>query len=392
MKDNWNNTFNELKCCVLIPTYNNSATLGEVIDGVLRYTKNVIVVNDGSTDATGEILIKYKDISIITLPKNRGKGNALRVGFKEGVKQGYKYAISIDSDGQHYPDDLPRFLKALKEDPNQLIIGARNMSHENVPGKSNFGLRFSNFWFGVETGISLPDTQSGYRLYPIKKLHNSRFYTRKFEFEIEVLVRSAWKGIHLNSIPIQVYYPDPKDRVTHFRPFRDFFRISVLNTVMVMLALLYFLPAMFFRNLTMDKLKKSMGSGEPKYKLATAVGFGVFMGIVPIWGYQMIAAATLAHFFRLNKTLVLVSSNISIPPMIPLIVFASFKLGSLFVAEPVSLNFSANIGLGDIQTSVIQYLIGSLALATAASSVFFIFCYVFVSIKRFAREGGEPIE
>ncbi|MFY7814399.1 MAG: glycosyltransferase family 2 protein, partial [Chryseobacterium taeanense] len=184
----------EKKICVLIPTYNNAKTLKRVIDGVLQYTENIIVVNDGSTDSTQEILRQYPQITVINLPENKGKGNGLKIGFRKAKKLGYNYAITIDSDGQHYPDDIPVFVEALQnEEEDVLLIGNRNMSQDGIPKKSSFGNRFSNFWFWFETGIKLEDTQSGYRLYPL--LHIPKKYiTKKFEFEIEVIVRSAWKG------------------------------------------------------------------------------------------------------------------------------------------------------------------------------------------------------
>ena len=230
----------QLKVCVLIPTYNNERTLKRVIEGVLQYTTHVIVINDGSTDATTQILKNYLQLEQIHVPQNKGKGNALRVGFKKATALGYHYTITIDSDGQHYPEDIPVFIDALEkaENKNLLLIGARNMSQEGVPGKSSFGNKFSNFWFWLETGTKLTDTQSGFRLYPLKTLEKLKFYTNKFEFEIEVIVKAAWKDVEVKNVPIEVLY-DANERVSHFRPFKDFTRISILNTCLVFLTIFY---------------------------------------------------------------------------------------------------------------------------------------------------------
>ena len=123
------------------------------------------------------------------------------------------------------------------------------MNQAAVPGKSSFGNKFSNFWFWFETGIRLPDTQTGYRCYPIRAMQGMKFFTRKFEFEIEVIVRSVWKGIPITFVPVNVYYPPKAERISHFRPFTDFTRISILNTVLVTLALLYYKPRDFFRSI-----------------------------------------------------------------------------------------------------------------------------------------------
>lgn len=240
--------FKQHKVCVIIPTYNNEKSLGNVLESVLKYTDDVIVVNDGSTDSTPQILQSFAKIDVVSYPKNVGKGWALRQGFKRALERGYDNAITIDSDGQHFAEDLPKFIDKLEETPGALSIGARNMEQSSVPGKSSFGNKFSNFWFWVETGLRLPDTQSGYRLYPIRRMEQMHFYTRKFEFEIEVIVRSSWRGIPVNFVPVKVFYAPRESRVSHFRPFKDFSRISVLNTVLVTVALLYVKPRDFFRS------------------------------------------------------------------------------------------------------------------------------------------------
>src|SRR5690606_26829239 len=159
----------DLGVCVIIPTYNNQHTLKRVINGVLELTNNLIVVNDGSTDTTSSILKAYPNIQQVHFPENKGKGVALRAGFKHAISLGYKFAITIDSDGQHVLNDIPHYINELEQNQakDSVNIGARNMSHESVPGKSNFGNKFTNFWLGVETGTKLQDTQSGFRLYPL---------------------------------------------------------------------------------------------------------------------------------------------------------------------------------------------------------------------------------
>ncbi|MEP6845457.1 MAG: glycosyltransferase family 2 protein [Panacibacter sp.] len=214
------------KVCVIIPTYNNAKTLNTVINDVGAYTKNILIVNDGSTDETETILTSFPFLQIVSYKKNIGKGWALRQGLKQAVELGYHYAISIDSDGQHFAKDLPAFLDKLETEKNAIIIGARNMEQESVPGKSSFGHKFSNFWFKVETGIKAADTQSGYRLYPLLPLRKMKFLTRKYEFEIEVLVRAAWRGVKIESVPVSVYYAPKEIRVSHFRPFKDFTRLT----------------------------------------------------------------------------------------------------------------------------------------------------------------------
>jgi glycosyltransferase involved in cell wall biosynthesis len=383
--------FETLQACVIIPTYNNAATLATVIRDVMLYTDQVIVVNDGSTDHTLEIVRQFPAVQLVTYEKNVGKGWALRQAFKYAVQQGYKFAITIDSDGQHFAKDLPVFINKLKEEKNVLIIGSRNMNQSSVPGKSSFGHKFSNFWFKVETGIACPDTQSGYRLYPVWLLRNTRLITRKYEFEIEVLVRSAWKGIEIESVPVSVYYPPKEERVSHFRPFKDFTRISILNTVLVLITFLYIKPRDFIRSLFQKKKLKEMvqaelfGSHYPDSIKALSVAFGIFMGIIPIWGFQLVVAIFLAILFRLNKLLVIIAANISIPPMIPIIIFTSYKAGAYWMgADASEISFHSKISLETIQKNLQQYIYGSITLAIVAGIVAGLL--TFVLLKLFKRK------
>jgi len=379
------NLFDELKVCVLIPSYNNDRTLADVINRVSLHTSNIIVVNDGSTDTTAKILDGYQSsIEVVTHPKNQGKGCALRNGFKRALELGYDYAITIDSDGQHFPEDLPKLISRLNDEPNALIIGARNMSQDDVPGGSSFGNRFSNFWFKVETGISLPDTQSGYRVYPIKELSKLKFYCTKFEYEIEVPVRASWRGIPIISEPVQITYDQGEDRVSHFRPYKDFFRISVLNTILCFIAFAYIKPRDFFKNLTWKNIKAFLDiKGEGNFKLAASIGFGVFMGIVPIWGYQMIVALALAYLLKLHKPFVIVAANISIPPMIPLIIFGSIGTGAIAMGLPFAdLSFSDGFGLDSITNNLLQYVVGSFVLALVSGLLSGSFSYLLLLVFR----------
>lgn len=233
---------------MVMPTYNNDGTLRDVVERVLRFCEDVIVVNDGCTDTSTEILSSFSDkITVVDYGKNRGKGYALKQGFKKAKELGFDYAITIDSDGQHFPEDIPLFINALKRHTNALIVGSRNLNEENMPGKNTFANKFSNFWFKIQTGINLPDTQTGFRLYPLKNLPNLSFLTSRYEAELELLVGAAWRGTDLIPIKINVFYPKAEERVSHFRPFWDFLRISVLNTFLCILAVVYGLPSRLIR-------------------------------------------------------------------------------------------------------------------------------------------------
>lgn len=248
-------TLKQLRICLVLPTYNNAGTLAEVIDSLLAYTSDIIVVNDGSTDATADILRVYEGRVVrVTYEVNRGKGYALKQGFRKALELGFEYALTIDTDGQHRAEDMQLFIEEIQRVPGALIVGSRLLKQKHMPGGNTFANRFSNFWFCVQTGLNFPDTQSGYRLYPLKKMESMHVFTNRYEAELEVLVRCAWKNIPLRAIPIEVYYAPPGERVTHFRPFHDFARISLLNTVLVFGAICYGYPGMLCRRIFKKRL------------------------------------------------------------------------------------------------------------------------------------------
>lgn len=244
-------TLRERGICVIIPTYNNAGTIVNVTERALAQCLDVIVVCDGCTDDTLTLLKQMPQQPIIVeLPHNSGKGIALREGFRYALDRGFAYAITIDGDGQHYPEDIALMLKANQQYPGALIVGERkDLKKADRSGGSKFANAFSNFWFFVQTGCKLNDTQTGYRLYPLKKLHGLSLLTSRYEAELELMVLASWHGVKLVSEPVNVYYPPREERVSHFRPGKDFARISVLNGVLCVLAVIYGYPLKLWRAL-----------------------------------------------------------------------------------------------------------------------------------------------
>ena len=153
--------------CTVIPTYNNARTVSDIVRRTLAVCNDVIVVNDGSTDNTLAQLQPFSDsIRLISYSRNRGKGYALRRGLEAARTAGFEYAATIDSDGQHNPGELPLLVAAIGDKPT-LVVGSRNLKAYGMPKGNTFANRFSNFWFHLQTGIDLPDTQTGFRIYPL---------------------------------------------------------------------------------------------------------------------------------------------------------------------------------------------------------------------------------
>lgn len=236
---------------MVIPTYNNAGTIADVVRRALEYCLDVIVVADGCTDQTLDILQGIEEITVVCCAKNGGKGSALKRGFKQALQMGFAYAITLDADGQHFPEDIPTMLQANQKHPGALIVGERRGLDAMERSKgSKFANAFANFWFAIQTGRYLKDTQTGFRLYPLKKIHGLSLLTSRYEAELELLVFASWHGVEIVSEPVNVYYPPQEERVSHFRPIADFSRIFVLNTVLCLLAVVYGLPLAIWRGLT----------------------------------------------------------------------------------------------------------------------------------------------
>ncbi len=211
--------------CV-VPVYNNAATVADVVRRCRERIADVLVIDDGSTDADLAALLAGLDVHVVRHERNLGKGGALLTGLAFVAARGARHMITIDADGQHDPADLPVLLRAVSETPDAIVVGCRDFSGPHVPGSSRFGRRFSNFWIRLETGRDIADSQSGFRAYPVAPLTRLRFSGRRYDFEVEVLVRAAWAGVGLREVPVRVHYPPRGQRVSHFRPWMDNLLIS----------------------------------------------------------------------------------------------------------------------------------------------------------------------
>ncbi len=215
-----------MKILTVIPTYNNETTISQVAQKALKNGIDVLVINDGSTDKTSDELSKISGINIISIPENYGKGNALREAFKWAIKNGYTNLISIDADGQHDPAEIPKFIKQMEENENCIIIGTRDFCSAKVPLASRLGRKYSNLAFRLVTGISLTDTQSGFRLYPLKKLSPLISNKDRYDFEMDVLLNAVITGFQVREIKISVHYSKKTGKTSSFKPFLDSIRIA----------------------------------------------------------------------------------------------------------------------------------------------------------------------
>jgi uncharacterized protein (DUF2062 family) len=384
--------FKALGGVVVIPTYENQATITKVIDDVLQYSESVIVVNDGCLDDTPALLREYSGrIRVLTHPVNWGKGVALRNGLMAAQEMGFRYAITIDADNKHLASDIPVFVEEIEKTPGSLLIGERDFQADGRPYRNSFANKSSNYWFRFDTGIKLTDTQSGYRLYPLERIDFAyRRFTARYEYELEVLLYAAWSKIPVRNVPIHVYYPPQSIKVSHFRPFKDLMRIVTLDTLVFLYLIFWRWPKNFLLSLNKKNIKAFIQknitqSHETNFQLCEAIALGVFLGILPIWGWQMVVALALAHLLKLNKVVTLVASNISIPPLIPFIIYLSYWLGCKVLDSPMTLDFK-NVTVNSVGTVIGQYVVGGVLLGLISSLVISSICLLFFTLFRKPRK------
>src|SRR5262245_12473822 len=219
---------------LLIPAYNCAARLLVVVRDARRHGERVLVVDDGSTDTTAA-QAAAAGAEVLRQPGNTGKGAALRAGLEWWAARGAEHVLTMDGDGQHLADQIPPLLAAAAREPHALIIGAREVEPERVSRARRFGNRFANRWVEIACGLAIPDTQSGFRVYPMPETLALGAVAGHFAFETEVLIRAARGGLLVRSVPVQAYYPPPSERTSHFRPFVDTVRIvvSVLRLILI---------------------------------------------------------------------------------------------------------------------------------------------------------------
>jgi glycosyltransferase involved in cell wall biosynthesis len=214
-----------MRLAVLIPVFNAEATIGDIIEGVKKFVKDIVVVNDGSRDRTQEILEK-KDIVLLTHPENQGKGMALKTGFRYIIKQGFEAVLTLDGDGQHNIEEIPSFIKKAESSPEiDIIIGSRMKEAHLMPKIRLINNKFSSWLLSKLTHQKIEDSQSGFRLIRTHVLKNIALRTNNYETESELLIRAAWCGYQIVSIPIKTIYQGER---SYFRPIVDSYRFLKL--------------------------------------------------------------------------------------------------------------------------------------------------------------------
>ncbi|HNW39993.1 MAG TPA: DUF2062 domain-containing protein [Candidatus Omnitrophota bacterium] len=355
--------------CV-VPTYNNPDTVKEVALNCRKHLAQVLVVDDGSLgDIPG--LFSNTDIRVLRHEKNLGKGQAIRTALNFIQKQGGRFMLTIDADGQHYPEDIDKFIPLIEENPASIIIGFRNFKQNNVPGKSQFGRAFSNFWIRLETGAVVRDSQSGFRCYPVQYLKKIKTSGNYYDFETEILTRASWAGLKLKEVPINVFYPPANIRVSSFHLVIDNLRISLMHIRLLSRRLM---PLPYPKVIPQQQpsktinifmhpvklLKKLLVENTTPLGLAISAGVGIILGVLPLLSVHMLAIFYVCSRLHLNKIMALSIQNLCMPPFVPL---ACIELGHFILYRKWLTEITWQTTLGALPERIWEWLLGSLILA-----------------------------
>jgi glycosyltransferase involved in cell wall biosynthesis len=230
-----------MKIVVVIPVYDNPTTIAAVMRSCLTTAElPLIVVDDGSAvpveklaaqDPLIAAAFKSGRCKIFRHEKNAGKGMALKTAFREAMHLGYSHVLTLDGDGQHFPEDLLPIIKTAA--PNEIVIGSRQMDSQNSPRLSRIGRTIADFWIKLVTRQTICDSQSGVRLYPLEKLGDFTQFGERYDFEMQVLIHLLWQGVRPRSVNIRVHYPVSSLHISHFKKVRDNYRIVAANIRMI---------------------------------------------------------------------------------------------------------------------------------------------------------------
>ncbi len=360
----------DLKILIVIPVYNHGSTLPSVVKSTLATGYEVLVIDDGSNDNCLDAISDLKCFSI-RFNQNRGKGKALLQGALKAAELGYDTIISIDADGQHNPADLSLLVEKARycKEP-ALVIGSRKMVQKTVPRSSHFGKEFSNFWVQMECGMELADTQSGFRLYPVRELLQLKLTRTRYDFEIESLVKLAWAGVEIVSVPVTVHYPPADKRISHFHKFKDNLRLTVLHTQLVLRRLLPWPHQKLVNKEPIQKIVRETVSRNPikvlkemcrentsPLWLALAAWLGIFAGALPLLAAHTVVIIYIAHRLHINKVAAVAASQLCMPPVVPVI---CIQVGYFLRKGEFLLDLSWQRWLLEIHERLWEWLIGSL--------------------------------
>lgn len=386
-------TNDEFSPVVLLPTYNNAGTLIDVLDRVEALSLPMIVINDGATDGTAKLLAEWTSrprsvtATVLTHSRNRGKGAAMKTGFAAAGAAGHTHAVTMDTDGQLDPEQIPILLEAAKRSPEALVLGVRPGPVEGCPKANRVGQVLSNLALWLECGLSVTDSQCGLRVYPIEIPATVRPRPDRFGFEAEIITRAAWAGYPIVEVPVHCrYFPDD-ERVSHFSPLRDGARGFFMHAKLTLRRLVP-LPHHGRGRSTpepndvcsspgkrlwtwIDPVRlwgQIRGSRFGQLIAGTGIGIGVFLASTPLLPLLPLVALYVARRLHLHPLTVLVGGFALVRPVNSIITCASVTIGHRIIHQlwvPFSECDPARIGYWEVLVRYpLEWTLGGLILGT----------------------------
>jgi glycosyltransferase involved in cell wall biosynthesis len=405
---------------VVAPSYNNAQTLGDILHRLEALDLPVIVVDDGSTDNTAQLLANWaqsqsSDRRVLSHPHNRGKAAALRTAFGFAHSAGFTHAVTIDTDGQLAPEDIPPLLDRAKRRPDALIIGVRDTTSQGYPAMNRLGRWASNTLVWMESGVHVVDSQCGLRVYPLEFATSAKCRSEYFGFETEIITQAGWTDRAVLGEPVSCQYPPADQRVSHFKPWVDSLRATRMHLRLMSGALipwpvtavspsgeLFRRPTVLRRFLRwMNPLtawRQVRGDTAGRTRFAAGFALGVFIANLPLYGVQTLISLFLARRFKLHPLSIVAGSNISMPPVGPLLIVGGITVGHLMLhgSLPVLADYtSMRSGVAGVLLPLLgEWIIGGIVLGALLAGVSFL-CLDFLLR---ATTGGwsiktpEPVE
>jgi glycosyltransferase involved in cell wall biosynthesis len=212
------------RVAAIVPALDCAATIGAVVTGVREHLRDVLVIDDGSSDETGA-LARLAGAEVLRHDVRRGKGAALQSGIAWASSRGFTHVFTVDGDGQHVASEMPMLLEACREAPLAIVLGERSREGHDISPMKLFGNRFANRWVEIACGRWFEDTQSGFRIYPVAATLALGGHASHYGYETEVLIRAERSGMPVVCRTVKVYYPPADERVSYYRPWLDTVRI-----------------------------------------------------------------------------------------------------------------------------------------------------------------------
>ncbi|MDR2427019.1 MAG: DUF2062 domain-containing protein [Endomicrobium sp.] len=372
---------------IVIPLYNHAAAVGKVAAEVISLYKNVLIIDDGSTDG-GCDKINALDVNIIRFKKNRGKGAAIIAAAAWARINDFTHLVTIDADGQHYPSDIEKLLEASRRSPSLIIIGKRKFNSCKVPTASKFGRKFSGFWAKVQTSKTIIDIQSGFRVYPVEIFDKYKIFSRRFAFEVEVIIKAIWAGFDIEEVEVGVHYPKKRsERISHFGVIKDNARLAVLNTYLTMRSMIPLAHKKYIKDekgklISLNPFKvvsEQMKKNDNPFHLGISAAWGSFCGAIALPGIRAFILVIVAGWFNLNRVVAFSVDKLAMPPFIP---FVCIETGYFLRHGKFLTEVSWQILGQQFLQRVWEWILGSLIVAPLFSILIGSIVYIIGKIMR----------